>query len=93
MAHTEAHGTFLSVSRDKAETIFPPMTYSEGPSSHEMMTAKDIHGQDWDFKHVFEKGQQRHKVTVGWAAFVKNKELVKGNSVMFTKAKEGPNGC
>ncbi|KAM0059754.1 putative auxin response factor [Helianthus debilis subsp. tardiflorus] len=44
LARTEVQGTYLTVDREKAETMFPPVHYSSGPSSHIMMKAKDING-------------------------------------------------
>ncbi|KAJ0605946.1 putative transcription factor ARF family [Helianthus annuus] len=65
--------------------MFPPVQDSNDPTSYIMMKAKDINGQDWEFKHLYEKERKRHKLTAGWTAFVNAKRLVKGDTVIFSK--------
>ncbi|KAJ0778404.1 putative transcription factor ARF family [Helianthus annuus] len=85
LSTTESQGTYLIVDREKAEAMFPPVQDSNDPTSYIMMKAKDINGQDWEFKHLYEKERKRHKLTAGWTAFVNAKRLVKGDTVIFSK--------
>ncbi|KAL0301721.1 UNVERIFIED_CONTAM: Auxin response factor 6 [Sesamum radiatum] len=48
---TSTHGGF-SVPRRAAEKVFPPLDYSQTPPAQELM-AKDLHGNEWKFRHIF----------------------------------------
>ncbi|KAH6837394.1 auxin response factor 8 [Perilla frutescens var. hirtella] len=88
---TSTHGGF-SVPRRAAEKVFPPLDYSQTPPAQELM-AKDLHGNEWKFRHIFRgelkcimsnAGQpKRHLLTTGWSVFVSAKRLVAGDSVIF----------
>ncbi|PHU07918.1 Auxin response factor 6 [Capsicum chinense] len=78
---TSTHGGF-SVPRRAAEKVFPPLDYSRQPPAQELI-AKDLHGNEWKFRHIFRGQPKRHLLTTGWSVFVSAKRLVAGDSVIF----------
>ncbi|XP_051151932.1 auxin response factor 6-like [Andrographis paniculata] len=78
---TSTHGGF-SVPRRAAEKVFPPLDYSQTPPCQELL-AKDLHGNEWKFRHIFRGQPKRHLLTTGWSVFVSAKRLVAGDSVIF----------
>ncbi|XP_047948627.1 auxin response factor 6-like [Salvia hispanica] len=78
---TSTHGGF-SVPRRAAEKVFPPLDYSQTPPVQELI-AKDLHGNEWKFRHIFRGQPKRHLLTTGWSVFVSAKRLVAGDSVIF----------
>ncbi|XP_073060783.1 auxin response factor 6-like [Primulina eburnea] len=78
---TSTHGGF-SVPRRAAEKVFPPLDYSLTPPAQELI-AKDLHGNEWKFRHIFRGQPKRHLLTTGWSVFVSAKRIVAGDSVIF----------
>ncbi|KAK4278906.1 hypothetical protein QN277_016683 [Acacia crassicarpa] len=78
---TSTHGGF-SVPRRAAEKVFPPLDYSQQPPAQELI-ARDLHDNEWKFRHVFRGQPKRHLLTTGWSVFVSAKRLVAGDSVLF----------
>ncbi|CAL9094999.1 unnamed protein product, partial [Musa acuminata var. zebrina] len=78
---TSTHGGF-SVPRRAAEKVFPPLDYSQQPPAEELI-ARDLHGKEWKFRHIFRGQPKRHLLTTGWSIFVSAKRLVAGDSVLF----------
>ncbi|XP_059664863.1 auxin response factor 17-like isoform X2 [Cornus florida] len=78
---TSTHGGF-SVPRRAAEKVFPPLDYSLQPPAQELI-ARDLHGNEWKFRHIFRGQPKRHLLTTGWSVFVSAKRLVAGDSVIF----------
>ncbi|NP_001234663.1 auxin response factor 6a [Solanum lycopersicum] len=78
---TSTHGGF-SVPRRAAEKVFPPLDYSQQPPVQELI-GKDLHGNEWKFRHIFRGQPKRHLLTTGWSVFVSAKRLVAGDSVIF----------
>ncbi|XP_006357893.1 auxin response factor 6-like isoform X2 [Solanum tuberosum] len=78
---TSTHGGF-SVPRRAAEKVFPPLDYSQQPPCQELI-AKDLHGNEWKFRHIFRGQPKRHLLTTGWSVFVSAKRLVAGDAVIF----------
>ncbi|GER54014.1 auxin response factor [Striga asiatica] len=56
--------------------------YSQTPPCQELL-AKDLHGNEWKFRHIFRGQPKRHLLTTGWSVFVSAKRLVAGDSVIF----------
>ncbi|GFP96394.1 auxin response factor 17 [Phtheirospermum japonicum] len=81
LADTSTHGGF-SVPRRSAEKVFPPLDYSQTPPCQELL-AKDLHGNEWKFRHIFRGQPKRHLLTTGWSVFVSAKRLIAGDSVIF----------
>ncbi|KAG9140559.1 hypothetical protein Leryth_016070 [Lithospermum erythrorhizon] len=80
---TSTHGGF-SVPRRAAEDCFPPLDYKQQRPSQELV-AKDLHGIEWKFKHIYRGQPRRHLLTTGWSSFVNKKKLVSGDAVLFLK--------
>ncbi|KAF9608708.1 hypothetical protein IFM89_010840 [Coptis chinensis] len=84
---TSTHGGF-SVPRRAAEDCFSPLDYKQQRPSQELV-AKDLHGVEWKFKHIYRGQPRRHLLTTGWSAFVNNKKLVSGDAVLFLRGENG----
>nr|ABR18397.1 unknown [Picea sitchensis] len=84
---TSTHGGF-SVPRRAAEDCFPPLDYSQQRPSQELV-AKDLHGREWRFRHIFRGQPRRHLLTTGWSVFVSYKRLVAGDAVLFLRDENG----
>ncbi|KAI4303697.1 hypothetical protein MLD38_039298 [Melastoma candidum] len=78
---TSTHGGF-SVPRRAAEKVFPPLDYTLQPPAQELI-ARDLHENEWKFRHIFRGQPKRHLLTTGWSVFVSAKRLVAGDSVLF----------
>nr|WDA53371.1 auxin response factor 15-like [Erycina pusilla] len=84
---TSTHGGF-SVPRRAAEDCFPPLDYRQQRPSQELV-AKDLHGVEWRFRHIYRGQPRRHLLTTGWSAFVNKKKLVSGDAVLFLRGGNG----
>ncbi|KAF5194732.1 Auxin response factor [Thalictrum thalictroides] len=84
---TSTHGGF-SVPRRAAEDCFPPLDYTQQRPSQELV-AKDLHGVEWKFRHIYRGQPRRHLLTTGWSAFVNRKKLVSGDAVLFLRGEDG----
>uniref|UniRef100_A0A2P2LYQ5 Auxin response factor n=1 Tax=Rhizophora mucronata TaxID=61149 RepID=A0A2P2LYQ5_RHIMU len=84
---TSTHGGF-SVPRRAAEDCFPPLDYKEQRPSQELV-AKDLHGVEWRFRHIYRGQPRRHLLTTGWSIFVSQKNLVSGDAVLFLRGEDG----
>ncbi|XP_022847985.1 auxin response factor 6-like [Olea europaea var. sylvestris] len=78
---TSSHGGF-SVPRRAAEKVFPPLDFAQQPPAQELI-ARDLHNNEWKFRHIFRGQPKRHLLTSGWSMFVSAKRLVAGDSVLF----------
>ncbi|XP_020526713.1 auxin response factor 4 isoform X2 [Amborella trichopoda] len=84
---TSTHGGF-SVPRRAAEDCFPPLDYSQQRPSQELV-AKDLHGIEWKFRHIYRGQPRRHLLTTGWSLFVNQRNLVSGDAVLFLRGDDG----
>ncbi|XP_024972323.1 auxin response factor 4-like [Cynara cardunculus var. scolymus] len=84
---TSTHGGF-SVPRRAAEDCFPPLDYKQQRPSQELI-AKDLHGVEWKFRHIYRGQPRRHLLTTGWSIFVSQKNLVSGDAVLFLRGEGG----
>ncbi|XP_057454391.1 auxin response factor 4-like isoform X2 [Lotus japonicus] len=84
---TSTHGGF-SVPRRAAEDCFPPLDYKQQRPSQELV-AKDLHGVEWKFRHIYRGQPRRHLLTTGWSIFVSQKKLVSGDAVLFLRGENG----
>ncbi|KAE8691108.1 Auxin response factor 8 [Hibiscus syriacus] len=82
------NGGGFSVPRYCAETIFPRLDYTADPPV-QTVVAKDVHGEIWKFRHIYRGTPRRHLLTTGWSAFVNQKKLVAGDSIVFLRAENG----
>jgi auxin response factor len=84
---TSTHGGF-SVPRRAAEDCLPLLDYNMNPPCQELV-AKDLHGKEWNFRHIYRGHPRRHLLTTGWSVFVSQKRLVAGDTVIFLRGENG----
>ncbi|XP_022738380.1 auxin response factor 9-like isoform X2 [Durio zibethinus] len=84
---TSTHGGF-SVLRKHATECLPPLDMNQATPTQELV-AKDLHGYEWRFKHIFRGQPRRHLLTTGWSTFVTSKRLVAGDSFVFLRGANG----
>ncbi|PNT04658.2 hypothetical protein POPTR_014G135300v4 [Populus trichocarpa] len=84
---TKTHGGF-SVPKRHADQCLPPLDKSQQPPVQELL-AKDLHGFEWCFKHIYRGQPKRHLITSGWSTFVSSKRLVAGDSFIFLRGESG----
>ncbi|PIN20150.1 hypothetical protein CDL12_07166 [Handroanthus impetiginosus] len=84
---TSTHGGF-SVLRKHANECLPPLDMTQQTPTQELV-AKDLHGTEWHFKHIFRGQPRRHLLTTGWSTFVTSKRLVAGDSFVFLRGENG----
>lgn len=80
---TSTHGGF-SVLRKHADECLPPLDMTQNPPSQELV-AKDLHENEWRFRHIFRGQPRRHLLTTGWSVFVSSKRLVAGDAFIFLR--------
>lgn len=84
---TSTHGGF-SVLRKHATECLPPLDMTQATPTQEL-AAKDLHGYEWRFKHIFRGQPRRHLLTTGWSTFVTSKRLVAGDAFVFLRGDNG----
>ncbi|KAJ4952355.1 hypothetical protein NE237_029187 [Protea cynaroides] len=84
---TSTHGGF-SVLRKHANECLPSLDMSQSTPTQEL-AAKDLHGYEWRFKHIFRGQPRRHLLTTGWSTFVTSKRLVAGDAFVFLRGENG----
>lgn len=84
---TSTHGGF-SVLRRHANDCLPPLDMSQ-PTPTQELSAKDLHGFEWRFKHIYRGQPRRHLLTTGWSTFVTSKKLVAGDAFVFLRGEDG----
>lgn len=87
---TSTHGGF-SVLRKHANECLPPLDLSQ-PIPTQELVAKDLHGYEWHFKHIFRGQPRRHLLTTGWSTFVTSKRLAAGDAFVFLRGENGELG-
>ncbi|XP_047311082.1 auxin response factor 2B-like isoform X2 [Impatiens glandulifera] len=84
---TSTHGGF-SVLRRHADECLPPLDMSRQPPTQELV-AKDLHGNEWRFRHIFRGQPRRHLLQSGWSVYVSSKRLVAGDAFIFLRGENG----
>ncbi|GJY01470.1 auxin response factor 2B [Tanacetum coccineum] len=84
---TSTHGGF-SVLRRHADECLPALDMSKQPPTQDLK-AKDLHGNQWQFKHIFRGQPRRHLLQSGWSVFVSSKRLVAGDAFIFLRGENG----
>ncbi|CAD6343887.1 unnamed protein product [Miscanthus lutarioriparius] len=84
---TSTHGGF-SVLRRHAEECLPQLDMTQNPPWQELV-AKDLHGNEWHFRHIFRGQPRRNLLTTGWSVFVSSKRLVAGDAFIFLRGENG----
>lgn len=80
---TSTHGGF-SVLKRHADECLPRLDMSKQPPTQELV-AKDLHGNEWRFRHIFRGHPKRHLLQSGWSLFVSSKKLVAGDAFIFLR--------
>ncbi|KAL5726906.1 Arf11p [Ranunculus cassubicifolius] len=84
---TSTHGGF-SVLRKHATESLPALDMTQSTPTQDLI-AKDLHGYEWRFKHIFRGQPRRHLLTTGWSTFVTSKRLVAGDAFVFLRGENG----
>jgi hypothetical protein len=84
---TSTHGVF-SVLRRHADECLPLLDMTQSPPTQELV-AKDLHGMEWRFRHIFRGQPRRHLLQSGWSVFVSSKRLVAGDAFIFLRGENG----
>lgn len=84
---TSTHGGF-SVLRKHANECLPQLDMTQATPTQDLV-AKDLHGHEWRFKHIFRGQPRRHLLTTGWSTFVTSKRLVAGDAFVFLRDDNG----
>lgn len=84
---TSTHGGF-SVLRKHANECLPQLDMTQSTPTQDLV-AKDLHGYEWRFKHIFRGQPRRHLLTTGWSTFVTSKRLVAGDAFVFLRGDSG----
>ncbi|ONM34908.1 Auxin response factor 10 [Zea mays] len=61
---------------------------TQSPPTQELV-AKDLHGMEWRFRHIFRGQPRRHLLQSGWSVFVSSKRLVAGDAFIFLRGENG----
>ena len=66
--------------------------YSTPPPAHpaQELVARDLHDNEWHFRHIYRGQPRRHLLTTGWSVFVSAKRLQAGDSVLFIRCAHRP---
>ncbi|XP_020211912.1 auxin response factor 2 isoform X2 [Cajanus cajan] len=84
---TSTHGGF-SIPKRHADECFRPLDMTHQTPAQEIV-AKDMHGFEWHFRHIYRGQPKRHLLTSGWSTFVTSKRLVPGDSCVFVSGENG----
>ncbi|PON51928.1 Auxin response factor [Parasponia andersonii] len=84
---TSTHGGF-SVLKRHADECLPRLDMSKQPP-HQELVAKDLHGNEWRFRHIFRGHPKRHLLQSGWSLFVSSKKLIAGDAFIFLRGENG----
>ncbi|XP_010461246.1 PREDICTED: auxin response factor 12-like [Camelina sativa] len=84
---TSTHGV-LSLPKKHALECLPPLDMSQPVPTQELVV-KDLHDNQWTFKHTFRGTPRRHLFTTGWTAFVTSKKLAAGDNFIILKGENG----
>ncbi|GER40364.1 auxin response factor [Striga asiatica] len=77
-------GGGFSIPKFCAEMIFPPLEQPSGQRPpNQGLTVRDARGRPWEFRHIYRGTPRRHLLSTGWSRFVKAKQLVAGDVVVF----------
>ncbi|CAA7405212.1 unnamed protein product [Spirodela intermedia] len=82
------NGGAFSVPRLCADRVFPSLDYTKDNPSQALFV-RDLEGNELRFQHIYRGTPRRHLLTTYWAAFVNNKKLIAGDTVIFIKDRTG----
>ncbi|KAK8693863.1 hypothetical protein V6N13_071430 [Hibiscus sabdariffa] len=85
---TSLHGGFSIPKRLADEGCLPLLDMSQQTPQQELV-ARDLHGFEWRFRHIFRGQPKRHLLTSGWSTFQTSKKLVAGDTCVFLRGENG----
>ncbi|CAI6002553.1 unnamed protein product [Closterium sp. NIES-65] len=84
---TSTHGGF-SIPRKSAEACLPHLDMTQSVPS-QRITATDVLGNQWLFRHVYRGTPKRHLLTTGWSALSATWGLAAGDRIVFLRNRHG----
>lgn len=76
----------ILIATNDAEHVFPHLAHQDYKKQfYHSVIAKDVHGVAWKFYHVVKGKSRQHYLTVWWEYFVRQKNLVPGDTVIFIR--------
>ncbi|XP_057824431.2 auxin response factor 1-like isoform X2 [Cryptomeria japonica] len=87
-ASDTTNGGFLCFPKKYAEECLGPLDMSQQPPTQEIV-ARDLHGNNWSFRHIYRGGARTHLLSTGWNAFVRSKRLLPGDAFIFLRGENG----
>ncbi|CAI7765819.1 unnamed protein product [Closterium sp. NIES-53] len=84
---TSTHGGF-SIPRKAAEACLPHLDMTQSVPS-QRITATDVLGNQWLFRHVYRGTPKRHLLTTGWSALSATWGLAAGDRIVFLRNRHG----
>ncbi|XP_057824437.2 auxin response factor 1-like isoform X1 [Cryptomeria japonica] len=87
-ASDTTNGGFLYFPKKYAEECLGPLDMSQQPPTQEIV-ARDLHGNDWSFRHIYRGGARTHLLSTGWNVFVRSKRLLPGDAFIFLRGENG----
>ncbi|XP_056170980.1 auxin response factor 2A-like isoform X2 [Syzygium oleosum] len=84
---TGTHGG-CSLPKRPADECLPSLDKSQHPPVQDLVT-KDLHGNEWCFRHVYRGKPKRHLLTRGWSDFLTSKKLVPGDACIILRGRDG----
>ncbi|KAF9623181.1 hypothetical protein IFM89_037762 [Coptis chinensis] len=57
---------------------------TQNPPAQELV-AKDLHGFEWRFRHIYRGAPRRHLLSSGWSTFVSAKKIAAGDTFIFLR--------
>ncbi|KAE8722109.1 Auxin response factor 1 [Hibiscus syriacus] len=81
---TSTHGGFSVLRKHATECLL----HCQATPTQELI-AKDLHGYEWRFKHIFRGKPRGHLLTTGWSTFITSKRLVAGDAFVFLRGDNG----
>ncbi|KAK8565447.1 hypothetical protein V6N12_059009 [Hibiscus sabdariffa] len=85
---TSMHGGFSIPKRLADDGCLPLLDMSQQTPQQELV-ARDLHGFEWRFRHIFRGQPKRHLLTSGWSTFQTLKKLVAGDTCIFLRGENG----
>ncbi|KAE8694529.1 Auxin response factor 23 [Hibiscus syriacus] len=84
-------GPMVNVPREGDRVFYFPQGHIEQveASTNQELVAKDLHGNEWRFRHIFRGQPRRHLLQSGWSVFVSSKRLVAGDAFIFLRGENG----
>ncbi|GMI66563.1 auxin response factor 1 [Hibiscus trionum] len=85
---TSTHGGFSIPKRLAVDGCLPLLDMSQQPPQQELV-ARDLHGFEWRFRHIYRGQPKRHLLTSGWSTFLTSKKLVSRDTCIFLRGENG----